>query len=156
MSDLQIKKFVVTRFDPDQDEAPPGLDRVLMLFRSALQDQVQEVKISKRLTDSPCCLVSSESGMSSHLQGLMKMVNTDFSVSKPIMEVNPNSPLVASLCSLGEAEDDFIKQCGRQLFDNTLLLEGVTPPSKEMVARVQQFMEEAAKIRAAEEANSET
>jgi molecular chaperone HtpG len=75
------------------------------------------------------------------------MMDEKFAVSKPIMEVNPDAPLVASLCGLDESQDEFIKLCGQQLFDNALLLEGVLPPSKEMAGRMQQFMEEAARNR---------
>jgi molecular chaperone HtpG len=137
--------------EKETEGEPAGFDRVLDVFRSALEGKVEDVRRSKRLTDSPCCLVNSEGGMSSHMQNLMKLVHEDFSVSKPIMEVNPASPLVATLCGLGPEEDDFIKLCGRQLFDNALLLEGVTPPAQEMAARVQRFVEQAAEKRGVNE-----
>ena len=45
-----------------------GFARVLDLFRTALGDRVSEVRESKRLIDSPCCLVNAEGGLSTQMQ----------------------------------------------------------------------------------------
>jgi molecular chaperone HtpG len=129
--------------------AESGFSRVLDLFREAIGARVREVRESKRLTDSPCCLVNAEGGFSTQMQRLMKMANKDFPEMARILEVNPSSPLVRRLCRLSaNAEhDEFIKRCGLQLWSNALILEGITPEAEDLVVRVQHFMEEAAEKR---------
>ncbi len=102
--------------EPDQDAGESsakesGFTRVLELFRTALGNRVSEVRESKRLTDSPCCLVNAEGGMSTQMQRLLKMANKDFTESARILEINPSAPLVRRLCRLSanEQHDDFIK-----------------------------------------------
>jgi molecular chaperone HtpG len=126
-----------------------GFNRVLELFRTALGARVREVRESKRLTDSPCCLVSAEGGMSTQMQRLLKMANKDFTESTRILEINPSAPLVRRLCRLSanNQHDDFIKTCALQLWTNAMILDGLTPEPEDMVARVQSFMAEAAEKR---------
>ena len=54
---------------------------MLDLFRAALGNRVSEVRESKRLTDSPCCLVNADGGMSTQMQRLLKMANKEFTES---------------------------------------------------------------------------
>ena len=122
---------------------------MLELFRTALGNRVSEVRESKRLTDSPCCLVNAEGGMSTQMQRLLKMANKEFTESARILEINPSAPLVRRLCRLSanDQHDDFIKTCGLQLWTNAMILDGLTPEPEDMVARVQSFMAEAAEKR---------
>jgi molecular chaperone HtpG len=126
-----------------------GFNRVLDLFRTALANRVAEVRESNRLTDSPCCLVNKEGGMSTQMQRLLKMANKDFTESTRILEINPSAPLIRRLCRLSanDQHDDFIKECARQLWTNAMILDGLTPEPEDMVARVQSFMAEAAEKR---------
>jgi molecular chaperone HtpG len=126
-----------------------GFTRLLELFRAALEHRVSEVRESKRLVDSPCCLVNSEGGLSTQMQRLLKMANKDFTESPRILEVNPSAPLIRRLCRLSanNQHDAFIKQCALQLWTNAMILEGVMPEPEDMVARVQSLMAEAAEKR---------
>ncbi len=126
-----------------------GFKRVLELFREELGDDVKEVRASKRLTDSVCCLVNTEGSMSAQLQKVMAMNDPGFNLSKKDFELNPQVPLVTRLSSLADNSGNapFIKQCGRQLFANALLLEGLPLDPSELVSRVQGFMLDAADSR---------
>jgi molecular chaperone HtpG len=130
-------------------EKASGFPRVLDLFRSALAGKVKEVRESKRLTDSPCCLVNAEGGPSTQMQRILKLANKDFPETSKILEINPSAPLVRRLCGLSaNAEHEvFIRQCALQLWTNAMILEGVTPDPEDLVSRVQAFMSEAAEKR---------
>jgi molecular chaperone HtpG len=133
----------------DEPASESGFPRVLELFRTALGSRVREVRESKRLTDSPCCLVNADAGMSSQMQRLLKMANKDFVESARILEVNPAAPLVRRLCRLSANpdHDSFIQQCALQLWTNAMILSGVVPEPEDSVARMQSFMTEAAEKR---------
>jgi molecular chaperone HtpG len=126
--------------------AKDGFGKVLDLFRSALGSRVESVRASKRLTDSPCCLVNADGGLSLQMQRLLKQNNREFPVSRRILEVNPGAPLIQRLVQLAANPENepFIRQCAQQLWANTMILEGETAEPEEMVARVQSLMEQAA------------
>jgi molecular chaperone HtpG len=127
----------------------PGMAHVLDLFRSALGDKVAEVRVSKRLIDSPCCLVNAEGGLSSQMQRILKMANQELPATAKILEINPDAPLIGRLRNLGANpdHDPFIKRCALQLWSNATVLDGALPDPEEMVKRVQDFMTEAAEKR---------
>ena len=144
--------------ESEKDETKPeespeakesGFPRVLDLFRAALGNRVKDVRESKRLTDSPCCLVNVEGGPSTQMQRILRMANRDFPETSRILEINPSSPLIRRLGQLSANADHeaFIKQCALQLWTNAMILEGVTPDPEDLVSRVQTFMAEAAEKR---------
>lgn len=129
----------------------PAFETVLDLFRTALGEKVQMVRESKRLADSPCCLVNPTGGLSSQLEKVLSMSNKDFEMSKRILEVNPASPLIVKLTALSGQPDQhpFIQDCAQQLFANAMLLEGFVPEAEDAVTRMQRFMTELANSKTA-------
>ena len=150
-SDIELPGADTEGPEATPEKAPEGgFGRVLDLFREALGSRVESVRESKRLTDSPCCLVNADGGLSVQMQRLLKANNRDFPASKRILEVNPDAPLIRRLSLLAANEagnGDFIRQCALQLWANTMILEGETAEPEEMVARVQSLMEQAAQAK---------
>jgi molecular chaperone HtpG len=135
--------------DVSDSSKASGFARVLELFRTALGTRVRDVRESTRLTDSPCCLVNAEGGLSTQMQRLLKLANKDFVESERILELNPRAPLLVRLSQLSASRehDQFIQQCALQLWANAMILSGVTPDPEDLVSRVQLFMTEAAEKR---------
>jgi len=76
----------------------------------ALGDRVKEVRLTHRLTDSPACLVSDLYDMGTHLERILKEAGQEVPSSKPILELNPEHPLVmlfdqAVLAEGGQLDD---------------------------------------------------
>jgi molecular chaperone HtpG len=67
---------------------------VVAKLRQALGDKVKDVRVSRRLTDSPTCLVLDEYDMALHMQRLLKAAGHDVPSAAPILEINPSHPLV--------------------------------------------------------------
>jgi molecular chaperone HtpG len=128
---------------------PAGFGTVLNLFREALGDSVEDVRESKRLTTSVCCLVNPEGAMSAQLQKVLSRASDEFQLTKRILEINPSHPLVKHLANLSNNEDHtaFIKSCGQQFFANAMLAEGVVPNPHETSERMMGFMQELAQQR---------
>ena len=125
---------------------PGGFGRVLDLFRDALGARVQEVRASKRLTDSPCCLVNAEGSLSTQMHRLLTLSGKEAPPSSRVLEVNPDSPLVGrlALLSANADNDGFIRECALQLWSGAMILEGNLPEPEDLAARMQRFVEEAA------------
>lgn len=90
-------------------------------FKAALGDKVKEVRMTLRLTDSPACLVADEHAMSQHLQRLLKAAGQAAPEAAPILELNPEHPLVARLKG---ADDVLTPEWAQLLFDQAQLAEG--------------------------------
>lgn len=132
--------------ETDDSEKSPGFKRVVELFRQALGERVRDVKASKRLIDSPACLVDAEGMFSSRMERLLRLTDQPAPSIPRILELNPRAALVERLCRLttNAEHDDFIKLCGLQIWSDVLLLEGVVTEPRDVVERSQQLMEEAA------------
>ncbi|MBI5563385.1 MAG: molecular chaperone HtpG [Chloroflexi bacterium] len=118
-------------------------------IKTTLGDQIAEVRESQLLTDSPCRLVSPNSETDRDMQRVRRMLGQDYEVPKKIMEINRGHTLIADMASLAKtgANDALLDACIHQLFESSLLLEGLLPNPAAMVPRIQQLMEAAAKVK---------
>ncbi len=87
----------------------------------SLGDRVKEVRVTDRLTDSASCLVSAEGDISGTLERLLKQAGQQAPERKPILEINPQHPLVKQLRTESSSRFD---DWSSLLFDQALLAEG--------------------------------
>ena len=97
-------------------------DKLAKRIKEVLEDKVKDVRATSRLTDSPACLVSDEHDMGRHLEQILKASGQAIPGSKPILEINPDHPIVKKID--GEADEDLFKDWSHILFDQALLSEG--------------------------------
>lgn len=96
-------------------------------MKTSLGDKAKDVRVTFRLTDSPACLVADENELSGNLLRMLKAAGQDAPEAKPILEINPDHPLVQRL----KYEDAKFDDWSHILFDQALLAEGgaLTDPS---------------------------
>ncbi len=92
-------------------------------MKEALGEQVKDVRITFRLTESPACLVADTHDMGGNLERLLKSAGQQVNQAKPILEINPHHPMVQRL----KAEDANFSDWSHILFDQALLAEGGQP-----------------------------
>jgi len=99
---------------------------LLSAIQQHLDADIKEVRLSSRLTDSACCLVNDDSGMSPHMERILKAMDQDVPASKRILEVNSDHPLLTKLESTyrENAEDARIKDYADLLLGQALIAEG--------------------------------
>ena len=114
MEDEEEKK----EYEKTQEEYKDFLKKVA----DSMGDDIKEVRMTHRLTDSPACLVTGEHDMSANLERLLQQAGQDVMGHKPIFELNPEHPLIKRLSTDvdGERFDDWT----RILFEQALLSEG--------------------------------
>ncbi|WP_288106865.1 molecular chaperone HtpG [Limnobacter sp.] len=93
---------------------------VLKKIEELLKDKIKEARVTLRLTDSPACLVADEQGMSEHLKRLLKQAGQQAPDTKPILELNPEHPLIQRL----KIEKNHFDEWVNILFDQATLAEG--------------------------------
>ncbi|MBT7308135.1 MAG: molecular chaperone HtpG [Gammaproteobacteria bacterium] len=91
-------------------------------MKEVLSDEVEDIRVSSRLTDSPACLVAGAGGMDANMERIMKSMGQEVAGSKRILEINVGHPLVERLQS--EADDERFADWSRILFDQSVLAEG--------------------------------
>jgi molecular chaperone HtpG len=92
-------------------------------MKTALADKAKDVRVTFRLTDSPACLVADEHELSANLVRMLKAAGQDAPESKPILEINPNHPLVTRL-KYEDAASPRFADWSHILFDQAMLAEG--------------------------------
>jgi molecular chaperone HtpG len=104
------------------EETDKNFEDLVERVKKALEDKVKDVRITHRLTDSPACLVADHYDMSANLERMLKAAGQQIDGSKPILELNPEHPMVAKLKD--ESDDARFTDWTSILFDQALLAEG--------------------------------
>ena len=104
------------------EDEPDADDAFCKRIADVLEDRVESVRRSVRLTDSPACLVLGEGDVGAQMRRIMEATGQQLPESKPHFEINPGHPLVEKL--EGEADGDRFADLVRVLFDQASLAEG--------------------------------
>ena len=97
-------------------------DKLLERVKTLLDDKVEEVKSTSRLTTSPACLVVGQNDMGEQMRKIMQAAGQAVPESKPILELNMEHPLVSKLAD--EKDDDNAGRLASVLFDQAALSAG--------------------------------
>ncbi|MDQ5911005.1 MAG: molecular chaperone HtpG [Pseudomonadota bacterium] len=119
---LDLDKIASEEEKQEQKQAEDQHKELLTRVKDVLGDQVKEVRISSRLTDSPACLVVDEYAMSPHMERLLRDAGQNVPISKPYLELNPTHPLIARLKD--EADTTRFGDWTNLLFEQAMLAEG--------------------------------
>ncbi|WP_199137794.1 molecular chaperone HtpG [Delftia sp. ASV31] len=104
------------------EEAAETFKPLLAKLKEALKDKAEDVRVTTRLVDSPACLVVQDGGMSLQLARLLKQAGQQAPDARPVLEVNPEHPLVKKLDGSVHFHD-----LANILFDQAVLAEGGMP-----------------------------
>jgi molecular chaperone HtpG len=107
--------------DDQTDDSALDSD-LLEKVKESLGEHVSEVRSSQRLTDSASCLVLGDQEMALHLQRLLEQAGQDVPDSRPVLELNPDHPLVDRLAN--ETDEGRFGDLAQVLFEQALLSEG--------------------------------
>ncbi len=120
--DLDLGKLEDEAEKKQHEETETQYKDLVEKMKGALADKAKDVRVTFRLTDSPACLVVEENGLSANLMRMLKAAGQDAPESKPILEINPDHPLVQRL----KYEEAKFADWSHILFDQATLAEGGT------------------------------
>jgi molecular chaperone HtpG len=120
--DLDVKKVGGADAPAEPPTSTADDTPLLERMQAVLQDRASAVRTTERLTESPACLVSDEHGMSMNLERILKAAGQSVTGTKPILEINPDHPIVKRLKT--ETDDARFADWSQILFDQALLAEG--------------------------------
>ncbi|CAN6167328.1 unnamed protein product [Urochloa humidicola] len=137
---VDISKEDLELGDDDEDKEKESKQEYTLLcdwIKQQLGDKVAKVQISKRLSSSPCVLVSGKFGWSANMERLMKAQtlgdtsSLEFMRGRRIFEINPDHPIVKDLSAAckNEPESTEAKRAVELLYEAALISSGYTPES---------------------------
>jgi molecular chaperone HtpG len=109
--------------DDDLDSTDEEHAELIRALQTSLGERVQQVRTTRRLRDSPACLVAQEGGMSKHFERMLRDAGQQVPDRKPILEVNPDHPIIERLGERVEEGED-VGEWADVLFDQAWLSEG--------------------------------
>ena len=112
--------------DQDEKEQQKKIEEesadIVKLIKENLEDKVEDVRVSHRLTTSPACIVLNEHDMALYMQNLLKQAGQQMPSAKPTLEINPSHPVLMKMNN--ETDLDQVKEWSMLLFEQAILAEG--------------------------------
>jgi molecular chaperone HtpG len=118
--DLDLGALADAQEKEEQQKVENDFKELLERVKQELGDQVAQVRLSTRLTDSPACVVVDKDQMSAHLQRLLKQAGQSVPAARPILELNGRHPLVSRL----RPSDARLGDWARLLLEQAVLADG--------------------------------
>ncbi|MCY3884926.1 MAG: molecular chaperone HtpG [Gammaproteobacteria bacterium] len=139
-SDLDLPETSEVEKDEEIEESK-GDEPLLKRIKDALEDQVESVSKSKRLVDSPACLVLAEHDMGLHMRRIMASAGRSIPPSKPQLEVNLDHTLVKHMSD--EQDEARFKDLAHLLYEQAAFADGSYPiDASAHVKRVNRLLSE--------------
>lgn len=123
--ELDLADVKAEESDGNKDRQAEEHKELLERLQKELDGKVAEVRLTRRLTDSPACLVLGEFDMGAQMRRLMEASGQAVPTALPIFELNPDHPLIRRLAD--EADVQRFEDLARVLFDQASLAEGRQP-----------------------------
>ena len=120
--ELDLSKFDSDEDKKEQEKVEEKASGIVKHLKAVLDEKVEDVRVSHRLTESPSCIVLNDQDMALYMQTLMKQAGHEMPSNKPVLEINPSHPLIERMEA--ETDDDQFADWAAILFDQALLAEG--------------------------------
>ncbi len=128
----------------DEKDEPSPIDPLLRRAKEVLGERVRKVAASKRLTESPSCLVDAAGGLSRNMERILRLAQpgTKMSASARILELNPDHAVVkaANLLAVKDPNDARLTEWIETLHDLAALSEGTIADPAHTVKRFQRLL----------------
>jgi molecular chaperone HtpG len=110
----------------DKERSKEKFENLLARIKEQLKDEVKDVRLSGRLTDSAVCLVADEGGLDPQMEKMLKAMGQEVPSQKRILEINPSHQVFGAMNELiaKGGSDQVLKEYIELLYDQALLLEG--------------------------------
>ena len=117
---LDLGELADAKEKEEQKEVEKQFTDLLEKMKKVLVDKAKDVRVTFRLTDSPACLIADENELSGNLLRMLKAAGQQAPDTKPILEINPEHPLLKKI----QQDEQHFEDWTHLVFDQALLAEG--------------------------------
>ena len=118
--DLDLGSLSDEKEKKEHEETEKQFKDLVERMKKVLENKAKDVRVTFRLIDSPACLIADENELSGNLLRMLKAAGQNAPDMKPILEINPEHPLLSKL----KDDDQQFDEWTNLLFDQALLAEG--------------------------------
>ncbi|MDP6914615.1 MAG: molecular chaperone HtpG [Verrucomicrobiota bacterium] len=124
--------------DEQKKEASGKYKKLIKKVQDSLKDNVKEVRLSDRLTDSASCLVTDDGDMNPQMERIFAAMNQAVPETKRILELNPDHPVIETMNNLlaTDKKNPKLSDYSELLYDQALLTEGIAIKDPARFARL--------------------
>ncbi len=109
------------------EPAAAGIDTLIALMKLTLKDEVKDVRVSQRLTDSAVCLIADDGDMDMRLARLLQQHKRIDALAPRVLEINGSHPVIAALAkAVSSGKGEAVADASWLLLDQARIQEGET------------------------------
>ena len=127
--------------DKKEDKKKPDdkkYSTLIAQLKMSLGDKVKDIRVSRKLTDSPSCLVADKGDMDVAMESLMMQRDPEYKGAPRILEINPEHQLILNMNKLmdNKKNNELVNNAGMLLFEQARMMEGKLPNDPAQFAKV--------------------
>merc|ERR1711991_271489 len=135
------KNFVsITQGEIDLDniKSDKKFTNLIAHLKASLGQNVKDIRLTSKLTDSPACLVADKGDMDVAMENLMKQRDPNYQGAPRILEINPEHALVEKMNKLlsDKKHNNLVDDAGTLLFEQARMMEGKLPSDPTKFAKI--------------------
>ncbi len=124
--------------DTKKDDVDKRFTNLIAHLKASLGQNVKDIRLTSKLTDSPACLVADKGDMDVAMENLMKQRDPNYQGAPRILEINPEHALVEKMNKLlsDKKHNKLVDDAGTLLFEQARMMEGKLPSDPTKFAKI--------------------
>mgnify|MGYP001238643405 FL=1 len=124
--------------DTKKDDVDKRFTNLIAHLKASLGQNVKDIRLTSKLTDSPACLVADKGDMDVAMENLMKQRDPNYQGAPRILEINPDHALVEKMNKLlsDKKHNNLVDDAGTLLFEQARMMEGKLPSDPTKFAKI--------------------
>ena len=124
--------------DTKKDDVDKKFTNLIAHLKASLGQNVKDIRLTSKLTDSPACLVADKGDMDVAMENLMKQRDPNYQGAPRILEINPGHALVEKMNKLlsDKKHNNLVDDAGTLLFEQARMMEGKLPSDPTKFAKI--------------------
>jgi molecular chaperone HtpG len=124
--------------DSKKDDVDKKFTNLIAHLKASLGQNVKDIRLTSKLTDSPACLVADKGDMDVAMENLMKQRDPNYQGAPRILEINPEHALVEKMNKLlsDKKHNNLVDDAGTLLFEQARMMEGKLPSDPTKFAKI--------------------
>ena len=124
--------------DTKTDDVDKKFTNLIAHLKASLGQNVKDIRLTSKLTDSPACLVADKGDMDVAMENLMKQRDPNYQGAPRILEINPDHALVEKMNKLisDKKHNNLVDDAGTLLFEQARMMEGKLPSDPTKFAKI--------------------